>query len=117
MSAQPKVGEASLLFIYSSLGSHFYQTPSPPDASSSPPYPLVNNSKPKWLGEDPCGLVDNHEDAEKDIWIKPLDEKHWDECRTMLKKHDDKALQEWNDDINTQLLVVRLVFGMRRGLT
>jgi len=125
MSAQQEESKASRLIGYWLLSSLCYQSPSPspppssspPDASPSPPYPLVNDSKPEWLPEGPCGLIDNHEDVEKDIWTEPLQGKHWDECRSMLKKHDTNALQEWNDEINTQLLVVRLIFDTGRGLT
>ena len=35
-------------------------------------------------------------------------EGHWTQSRTLLDKYDDGILNGWKDEINTQLLVVRL---------
>ena len=80
--------------------------------SSSGPK-IVNNSRPRWLNDDPCGLTDNHDDPKGGIWTSTREEKHWGECRDMLESHDKRLLDDWKDEINTQLLVVRSTFHAR----
>ena len=73
---------------------------------------MLNDLSPVWLPYGPLGLEDNHEDSSKDIWTTEREGKHWNECRDMLKSHDTRVLTDWVEEINTQLLVVRLVLTM-----
>ena len=73
------------------------QRPVPPGWSES-------NDYPSWLPSAPWKIDGDPDDV-------PRDGKHWEKARKLVEDFDDATITGWKDEVETELLVVRLSFS------
>ena len=71
---------------------------------SEPPEWSTSNDYPSWLPSAPWKI-----DGDPDHI--PGDGKHWEHTRKLVEDFDNETITGWKDEIQTQLLVVRLLLS------